>query len=185
MYSRGRGGGTIAGWNFGTKVGKKRKKLVKLRTGSKKRRPSALRIRNGKSGERKREGGWACDLPGARSADIRISESDTDIYSVQSNVSRWKFIHAVAHIHTRWVHRNFSTPSDAWKERPCHFRSSFSSIGDTVPVKQSRNLEFFLSLEKRIISGKIERQWTACSFGLMGNKGCEERGEIPSKVFSV
>lgn len=111
------------------------------------------------------------------------------IYTVyRSNVSRWKFIHAVAHIHTRWVHRNFSTPSDAWKERPCHFRSSFSSIGDTVPVKQSRNLEFFLSLEKRIISGKIERQngrWTACSFGLMGNKDCEERGEIPSKVFSV
>ena len=83
MYSRGRGGGTIAGWNFGTKVGKKRKKLVKLRTGSKKRRPSALRIRNRKRGERKREGGGACDLPGARSADIRISESDTDIYSVQ------------------------------------------------------------------------------------------------------
>lgn len=156
---------------------------MKLRTGSKKRRPSALRIRNGKSGERKREGGEACDLPGARSADIRISESDTDIYSVQVERVAME-IHSRRRAHTH-AHRNFSTPSDAWKERPCHFRSSFSSIGDTVPVKQSRNLEFFLSLEKRIISGKIERQWTACSFGLMGNKGCEERGEIPSKVFSV
>lgn len=133
-------------------------------------------------GREREGGGGACDLPGA-TFEYR---NPIRIYTVyRSNVSRWKFIHAVAHIHTRWVNRNFSTPSDAWKERPCHFRSSFSSIGDTVPVKQSRNLEFFLSLEKRIISGKIERQWTACSFGLMGNKGCEERGEIPSKVFSV
>lgn len=158
---------------------------MKLRTGSKKRRPSALRIRNRKSGERKERGeGRVISL--ARDRPTFEYRNPIRIYTVyRSNVSRWKFIHAVAHIHARWVHRNFSTPSDAWKERPCHFRSSFSSIGDTVPVKQSRNLEFFLSLEKRIISGKIERQWTACSFGLMGNKGCEERGEIPSKVFSV
>lgn len=170
-------------WNEGWK--KKERNWWNCERGRKRGGPPRCEYVIGRVG-RERERGEGRVISLARDRPTFEYRNPIRIYTVyRSNVSRWKFIHAVAHIHTRWVHRNFSTPSDAWKERPCYFRSSFSSIGDTVPVKQSRNLEFFLSLEKRIISGKIERQWTACSFGLMGNKGCEERGEIPSKVFSV
>lgn len=44
MYSRGRGGGKIAGWNFGTKVGKRKKETGEIANGVEK--EEALRAAN-------------------------------------------------------------------------------------------------------------------------------------------
>lgn len=118
--------------NEGWKKEKERNAVVKLRTGSKKRRPSALRICNTKQ----REG---------RGRVISLARFEyrnpIQIYIVyRSNVSRWKFIHATRPSSSRWV--NFFNPPQTCAEgmvRLCRFRSSFL---DRKVEAQSRNLEF-------------------------------------------
>lgn len=108
------GEGRIAGWNFGTKVEKKKKRNVvaKLRKREDRESRSALRICNRKRGG-VREGGGVFSL-----ADIRILESDTDMQCTGRTCRDGNSFTRAA---------NFSTFRVERRKVP----SSFSSIGNT------------------------------------------------------